>query len=101
MCAVQRGLYLYFASKVSTKIFAIGLVSASVHQKSSVPYTPCMISAPTSLPWNEERFGTIIFILSSTPNCLACLVDATESLPKATLTNTSAPLLAMLRRCEL
>src|SRR6185312_2953723 len=101
MCAVQRGLYLYLASNASTKTFASGIVSASVHQKSSVPYTPCMISAPTSLPWKDDRFGTIIFILSRTPNCLACLVDATESLPKATLTKTSAPLLAMLRRNEL
>ncbi len=46
-------------------------------------------------------FGTTSFVFFSTPNCSACLVEATASAPKAMLTNTSAPLLAMLSSAEL
>ena len=46
-------------------------------------------------------FGTTSFIFFSTPNWSACLVEATASAPKATLTKTSAPLLAMFSSAEL
>ncbi len=44
--------------------------------------------------------GTTYFIFDRMPNCSACLVEAVASAPNATLTNTSAPLLPMLRRYE-
>ena len=55
-----------------------------------------MTAAPNSFAWNEEMLGTTSFILGSTPNCPACLVEATKSAPNAILTKTLAPLLAML-----